>query len=296
MADHILTGNITGNIGIKTGNFPLAVALNKQVTGFTASNVMLGGSITGVGFTVSGEGKDYHVNITLPTNIDLSSFTVDIVGSVMVDGVSESIEDVNQKTVHYDTQSTISAVFDDPEYTELEDNLLIRVPVMFGDPGQTEIVGLDRTDFSLHRLLGDEIFDFDYYITGSGLSYVINIIPTIDKQGAFSLDIVGHVLKADGIENEVVLNHAVILYYDTRTPNLIDFEMQTAPADGSPFSVYLDFDIPTTGLLPQDSNKIIYEGITNYGQPILYYAEEVDDENKLPPQDSRTASNLPTNR
>ena len=266
MADHILTGNITGNIGIKTGNFPLAVALNKQVTGFTASNVMLGGSITGVGFTVSGEGKDYHINITFPDNIDLSSFTVNIIGSAMVDGVSESIEGVNQKTVHYDTQSTISAVFDDPEYTELEANLLIRVPVMFGDPGQTEIVGLDRTDFSLHRLLGDEIFDFDYYITGSGLSYVINIIPTIEKQGAFSLDIVGHVLKADGIENEVVLNHAVILYYDTRTPNLIDFDILPTVTPGI-WDAYLEYDLDITELGVDDFE---YEG-SALNQPLLYY-------------------------
>ena len=292
-----LSANITGNIGIKTGNFSLAVALFEVATGFSAANVMLGGSSSGVTFTVTGEGKDYHVNIMLPTDTDLTSFTVSLIGSVDVGGSSCNLV-ANQKTVNYDTESTISAIFGDPIYEEYEGNLRIRIPTTFAseEAGHTDIIGLDKTDFGLHRLLGDEIFDFDYYITGSGLSYVVNIIPTIEKQGAFSVDIVGHVLKSDGITNEVVLNHAVILYYDTRTPNLVDFEMQTAPADGSPFSVYLDFDIPTTGLLPQDSNKIIYEGITNYGQPILYYAEEVDDENKLPPQDSRTASNLPTNR
>ena len=292
-----LSANITGNIGIKTGNFSLAVALFEVATGFSAANVMLGGSSSGVTFTVTGEGKDYHVNIMLPTDTDLTSFTVSLIGSVDVGGSSCNLV-ANQKTVNYDTESTISAIFGDPIYEEYEDNLRIRIPTTFAseEAGHTDIIGLDKTDFGLHRLLGDDIFDFDYYITGSGLSYVVNIIPTIEKQGAFSVDIVGHVLKSDGITNEVVLNHAVILYYDTRTPDLVDFEMQTAPADGSPFSVYLDFDIPTTGLLPQDSDKIIYEGITNYGQPILYYAEEVDDENKLPPQDSRTTSNLPSNR
>ena len=292
-----LSANITGNIGIKTGNFSLAVALFEVATGVSAANVMLGGSSSGVTFTVTGEGKDYHVNIMLPTDTDLTSFTVRLIGSVDVDGESCNIV-ANQKTVNYDTESTISAEFGDVEYTELEGNLLLKVPAVFAseEADHTEIVGLSKTDFGLHRLLGDDIFDFEYYLTGDGLSYVLNIIPPAEKSGAFSVDIVGHVLKADGITNEVVLNHAIILFYDTRTPDLVDFEINSAPADGSPFSVYLDFDIPTTGLLPQDSDKIIYEGIRNYGQPVLYYAEELDDENKLPPQDSRTTSNLPSNR
>ena len=293
----MINANVTGNLGIKSGNFSLAVALAQTVTGFTASNVNLVGDITGVTFTVTGSDKDYHLNMMLPANTDLSSFAVDLSGNVDVDGTAQEIV-ANQKTVQYDTTSTISAIFGDPIYEEYEDNLRIRIPTTFAseESGHTDIVGLSRTDFGLHRLLGDDIFDFVYYLAGSGLEYELHIIPPIGKYGAFSVDIVGHVLKADGITNQVVLNHATILFYDTRIPKLADFEIQSAPADSSPFSVYLDFDIPTTGLLPQDSDKIIYEGVKNYGQPVLYYAEEVDDANKLPPQDSRTASNLPTNR
>ena len=268
-----ISANITGNIGIKTGNFSLAVALFEVATGFSAANVMIGGSSSGVTFTVTGEGKDYHVNITLPLDTDLSSFTVGLTGNVMVSGSSEDIFAI-QKVVNYDTQSTISAVLGDPEYTEFEENLLIKVPVAFAseEVGHTSIVGLDKTDFGLHRLLGDEIFDFDYYITGSDLEYQLNIIPSMEKYGAFSVDIVGHVLKADGITNEVVLNHAIILYYDTRTPNLVDFDMPDKITSGI-VDIYLEFDLNSTGLSVDD---FIYEGFEFPYAPVIYRWDDSD--------------------
>ena len=58
----MINANVTGNLGIKSGNFSLAVALAQTVTGFTVSNVNLVGDITGVTFTVEKGSGVYYLS------------------------------------------------------------------------------------------------------------------------------------------------------------------------------------------------------------------------------------------
>ena len=221
-----ISANITGNIGIKTGNFSLSVAFFDNVEGFTDSDITMSGTITGVSFTITGSGKDYHLNFTLPEATDQSSFSISFspTSSVTVGSEECSIEG-NPVSITYDTTSEITADITDPAleidpvndpgvngYDGSGERLVITIQIDFMSSSSmlhTELVGLSKTDFHLLRLDGDPIHDFDYYLRGSGFIFELVVIPQNNRYGRFQVDMTGHVLKADGITNEIIVAHAI---------------------------------------------------------------------------------------
>ena len=126
------SANITGNAGIKIDNFSLAVAFFENVGGFTASDIVISGDITGVSFTITGMGKDYHLNFTLPDDTDLATFDVAFspTSSVNVGGEDCSIEG-NSVSITYDTTLEIGSGIQPPDYDGSGEDLIITIGVIF---------------------------------------------------------------------------------------------------------------------------------------------------------------------
>ena len=263
-----VTAKITGEIGTKTGNFRLAVTFNEDVSDFTDDYISVLPIIPGSSFSVSGIGRNWIISFTMPSNIAETEITVSIseILTVIVGSQSLNIHSASV-TITYDSTSDIVAIFREPEYNLINELLEIKTQIDFitSEDDHSEILGLEKTDFHLLRVEGDDINDFNYWITGEDLTYFLHIVPEKDRSGIFQVDLTGHVFKMDGVTNEIVLINPIDIPYGTEIPNIINYDIPASVTKGI-WDVYIEFNVFVTEL---GVDKFIYEGIDLF-QPSIY--------------------------
>ena len=273
--DVSVNANITGDIGTKTGNFSLPVTFGSDVEGFTDAHISVSPMTPVSSFSVTGSGRNWRINFVMLPNIHETEITVRIstTTAVTVGGVGHTIL-ASSVFIIYDSTSEISAIFSNPEYNLVNEFLEIKTQVDFLtiQSGHAEIIGLDKTDFHLLRLDGDDIYDFNYWITGKDLTFFLHIVPQKNRSGTIQIDITGTVLKFDGVENDIVAINSQIIPYSTYIPRLVDYEIPASITEGI-WDVYIEYDQEVTGFA---RDNFVQEGATLTLAAIYRYTGSVN--------------------
>ena len=80
----------------------------------------------------------------------------------------------------------------------------ISVDINFSDL----IDSLHRTDFDIMRISGDDLWQMQYWLTGSGMTYKLWFLPEKNKEGSFSIDFTGNVSR-NGVQLSVTAINAL---------------------------------------------------------------------------------------
>lgn len=278
--------NIMARSFVRYGSFNIPITFEEPVEDFNKDDITItaatGNGVTNLDYKVLGSGKNYSVPILLPRDVS-GSFSIEITG--MVIPVGESIEEsvtATSKTIEYDTTSTVYAVFGTPSSV---DGTKILLPVTFY-ADDTSIVSdnlqnvlwYSRTDTNLIRLSGDEIFDMEYYLLGSGSSYTLVFIPQIDKKGSFEVDIHGDIIKQSTSVIEGISEIPKLIYYNTIVPIITRADIPQL-SEGDYYDIEIDFNVPVTGL---SVNSFLIIGPSTLPDPDLYrdntHDDDIDDE------------------
>ena len=154
----------------------------------------------------------------------------------------------------------ITANFGTPQYTV--DAITIAVTT------SESVLSLHATDFRFVRVNGDAIDDWQPFLEGSGTGYSLIVPIPKGRHGAASIGLNGNVIKRSNLTDDTITASAFVLPYDTRKPTLVD---KTIPAKVYPgvWDIYLDFNVPITGLSLSDFEQ---DG-ANLDTPKLYQSQ-----------------------
>ena len=278
--------SINGHQNTKIGNFTLIANFEESVSGFGNANVSIsvagisasGNGITGVTYNVMGVGKGYNIIFVLPVGV-VGQFRVELTGSVTPEGSSQAEPIVaSHVVIEYDTVAEISATVGDIVYHPDGE---IEIPISFS----SLVIHFSKTDCELESLpKGDDIFDFDYYLTGSGRQYQLRVLPDEGKIGAFLLTIPGEVYKVGTSVSKPVMITPKLVPFNSKIPQIIDYESLSELRAGT-WDVRMELDIPDEGL---DTDNLFYEGEINgvdldTDPPTLYRAMSLDVKPDTPP-------------
>ena len=265
-----ITAIVTAPTQTISGNFNAIVTLDMSVTDMAKMSIGLtslsGNGRTDVDFEILGSGGSYNLDFTLPQG-ETGAFDIAVVGQLTPQGESEAV-DVTSGTarVTYDTVTSIVATIRQAIYSGRE----ITIPIVFDD----DVLYFSKTDCEIKTVVGDSIFDSEYFLLGSGRNYEVVIIIDPDRSGLFSVDVVGHVWKSSGVVREDVVSKARFVPFNTIEPTLTLYESLGELSPGI-WDILLGFNIPVINVSVQDS--FLYEG--EYpSTPTLYRHEWFGDE------------------
>lgn len=213
------TATVHAYRGTKTGHSILPVTIDQVVSGFTKTNnvrlvAVSGNGDTDVKLTISPDsGQNYQFVFVFPEG-KMGQFRIEFTGTVQVSSVSESLEG-DSVTITYDTLSSVTATFSNIRF---DDDGLLVVDIDFGE----DILHFHKTDLDVKWLLGDSIFDLEYYLVEVGGSqsnrkFMVKFEVPDGVYGAFSLGFLGYVFKTSDVIRNDVISTPILVYYDTRS-------------------------------------------------------------------------------
>ena len=235
-----------------TGNINVPVTFDVPVIDFVKGRVSLtsrtGNGRTDVDFEILGAGRTFNLDFVLPQGKS-GSFQMQITGDLTRQGGS-SPEEVMSSTgnVTYDSIISVTADIQAPIYREKE----IRVPIVFGET----IAYFSKTDCDVKHIAGDPIFDFEYFLIGGGTDYELIFIPTKDRLGLFSVDIVEHVWKSSGVIRDDVISIPRLVPFNSIDPHLTIYESLGELHEGI-WDILFGFNIPVVSM---GVDRFTYEG------------------------------------
>lgn len=263
----MVTAHLTAHDVVFIGNLKIAISFAQDVTGFSVSDLNIGGTVTGNGITgittaLTGADKNYTLSVMLPEG-KRGSFSVDISGQVLVDGQAQDVL-ADAITVHYDTVRKTTATFGELRYQDAE---ALSLRIVFNE----SIFWFDKTDLMLTKIAGDTIYSHNHNLIGKENDYRTIFRPAQNTAGAFKVDITGKVLKTQSSVREVPSVTPKLIVYNNIMPVLVDIGTpeQIAP---HVWNTCLAFNVPIVGLGIQ---KFIY-GVQTEGTPALYRAVSLD--------------------
>ena len=263
----MITANLTTHDVVFIGNFKIAIAFDQDVTGFSVSDLNIGGTVTGNGITgittaLTGADKNYTLSVMLPEGKQ-GSFSVDISGQVMVDNQAQDVV-ADPITVHYDTVRETTATFGELRYQNAEE---LSLRIIFDE----SVFWFDKTDLMLTQIAGDTIFSLNHNLIGKENDYRVIFRPAQNTAGAFKVDITGKMLKTQSSVREVPSVTPKLVVYNNIMPVLVDIG---TPEQIAPYTwnTCLAFNVPIVGLAVDD---FIY-GVQRAGTPALYRAVSLD--------------------
>ena len=268
----------------QSGDFSLTVTFTEPVSGFTSSNVSIsitgvstpGNGITNVYTEVTGSDDTYNIRFTLPQD-KIGSFNVTLTGNVtQLSDDSDRTISSNTQLVKYNNVSSISVGFGTIFYGA---DGLIKIPITFPE----DVIYFSKTDCELTQIYGSDIYDFNYYLVGSGTDYELVIEPSSDRVGMFSVDITGYAFKVSTQTYDDVTVTPVYVPYNSRTPEIVSYDSPTELSPGI-FDVVWELDHPDVGF---DNDDLIYEGDIEgvdfeTNPPLIYRATNLDVLPELP--------------
>ena len=261
-----VNANLTGHIGTKIGTFQIMLSVAHEVTDLSESDIDItavgGNGITNVSFTLSGTGLAYILTFTIPDSVE-GSFSIDVTGQVTLYGVSVDVI-VDAVTVAYDTITEVQIDSSNIAYVENDlGEYQIEVDVVF----EEALIFLYKENFTLEVISGDRLDDIEYYLIGSGADYKLIFVPKKDISGVFEIGFIGEVTKENGLVMEEVVFANIQVQYNTKIPNLIDYEIPASVIEGV-WDVYFEYDEEITGV---NIDKFIQEGANLFAPAIYRY-------------------------
>ncbi len=234
-----------------TSALPIAytVTFDEAVTGFTAADVLLGGTATGAQCTVSGSGQDYVVNVFAVSTDGTLSATIpggaafDEAGNANTPSVSVD------NTVELDRvpPQVASALSLDATLTNADS---VRYAVTFDDP----VSGVDPLDFIArgNGVVGAVI----QAVSGGGTDYIV-AIDTGYGDGSLQLDISPTASIVDAAGNALSTQSlaGIEVYTIDRTPPTAQLALppgQSVLTNRLPVAFAIHFDEPVTGVDASD--------------------------------------------
>ena len=170
-------------------------------------------------------------------------------------------------------------MFEDPNYIS---HNRIELPLNFGN---TDIIGIDKSNIALKSVAGDDAALMDYHIL-SGLDqantpvkneYTIVLEPAPNTWGALLVQFVGAVIDESSLNQSLHTIIPILITYNNLTPTIRDFGTPYKTEDGW-WNVSVDFVNPVVGFATQD---LILGIPANY--PVLYQALTLDVKPTEPP-------------
>ena len=227
------TGAFSIRSGTRIGNFNIPLSFTEAVSGVGVSNLNAvavdGNGITGVVFAVSGSGASYNIAVTLPDD-RTGRFRLSLQGTVtpVGSGITEALTG-NEITIAYDTASVVMASWGELEYREGGEIVL---PVVFAE----DIAYLHKTDFTLSRVAGDEVWEVieDYWLVervGVARTFYLHFKIAPNKRGQFSVDLTGYVWKTATVVRDDVRIDPITVAYATIEPEIVDERVKRTTVD-----------------------------------------------------------------
>ena len=144
---------ITTDNVIKTSSFEVGVTFDMAIDTLPKSLIVLRtiaeSGVTGVDFSVTGSGRGWMLNFTLPTSAE-GTFEITIMGEVQISGISEAVVVASPLIVRYDTTTNVDATFGEVAYN---DGGEIVLPVNFAEA----VIVPSKTVFPVSRVAGDAL-------------------------------------------------------------------------------------------------------------------------------------------
>ena len=248
---------------IQDGAFTVSITFDEAVSGFGSTGMVSTTNAT-VG-SISAMGNEptrfWSVAVT-PTSDSAGTITLTVSGTVMVSGMSESV--TGSQTYRFDTKVSVTLTPGALAYTEDSGR---NGNYTFNISSTEAILYIDKTDFNIARVSGDEVFDMEYGIVqtdSSGNAFQMLFIPPDGRQGEFSVRSAGHATLSGGVRVDQVIGVSQNIKYNTKIPELSDYYV--TPLSAGIWDIYLAFNMPVTGLTETD---FIQEG-AEINQPAVY--------------------------
>ena len=264
--------NIAPNIRSRTqrGDFRFTIIFDISSTqtldrsSFTLSNVSIDDSsnVSLRLINVSRNTAYIYANVSGGTS---GNIIISVTGTITVDSVSETLTGTSQ-TISYDTTTGITNVIINDSDIEYQEDGTITVPILFGstndddDFDPMEVFSLSHTDFSFTKTSGDDIDCMETWLTGSGASYSIHMLPEIDTSGTFLLDIDGSILTDEddpGSIKSISINPLTIPY-DRRIP--VPNANSPEPLASGEWHLYMNMNVAVKEL---QSSSFEVDGVEN---------------------------------
>lgn len=263
----MVTANISAYDVVYIGSLTIAISFPQPVTGLSASNLNIGTTATGNGITgvrwqLTGKGQNYLLSVMLPEGKE-GAFSVDISGQVMVDSQAHDVA-ADSITVRYNTVRETSITLGELIYRDAGE---ISLRIIFN----ANVISFHKTDLILAKIAGDDIYSLDYNLLGKDADYRVIFRPAPNTAGAFTVNMSGEVIKAQGLVSEIAEVQPKLIVYNNITPVLVDIGTPEEIASHV-WNTCLAFNVPIIGLGIQ---KFIY-GVQTEGTPALYRAVSLD--------------------
>ena len=238
------------------------------ITGFTASDLTIGGdnsNITATVSTISGDTDSFRIGLDLPADVT-GTLSLSVTGQVLVNNNAHTVL-ITPQSIQYDTRSAIMASWNDIGGIKTGDFV---IELVFGGVGAVSTP--DSTMFTITRISGDSISDLgisDFTIapkSSGSKTFLLSFTPSSNKEGIFEIDVTSRVNNA-GTQREVSISPARISVNTTNTipKPVVDVAptWQNIPSgvqSTSQFSIDLNFGENITGLTLSD---IQVDGVAN---------------------------------
>ena len=135
------------------------------------------------------------------------------------------------------------------------------------------IFGFDKQNCQITHIEGDDISDLPINITGGGADYTINFKPKIEREGEFSVNIVGdffsanitgETIAANKIATEDIIVTPITIKYNTVIPYIENAVIST-DKENDRLDVFLKFNIPVIDLSWGDIETTGYDADIGLG-------------------------------
>ena len=113
------------------------------------------------------------------------------------------------------------------------------------------VASLHATDFAVHKVSGDDIYDLTAFLEGSRADYTFYIVIPKNRRGSLRVRLNGNAIKQVDSIDDTVTSDEIVIPYDTREPVIVD---RTYSGEISPgiWDIYIEFNVPVTGLNTDD--------------------------------------------
>ena len=182
--------------------------------------------------------------------------------------------DVDTDTTTYIT-TYIWAEFGKPTVNGNDDTITLNLS-FYANSQLTQkqtIFGFDKQNCRITHIEGDDISDLPINITGGGADYTINFKPKIEREGEFSVNIVGdffsanitgETIAANKIATEDIIVTPITIKYNTVIPYIENAVIST-DKENDRLDVFLKFNIPVIDLSWGDIETTSYDADIGLG-------------------------------